>query len=103
MKQKEATKILADSTVRVSEEQVSCDLGGESAILNLSNGVYYGLDPLGARIWELIQQPRTVSEVKDAILEEYDVEPDVAERDLVALLTHLSDEGLVQVGNAQST
>ena len=102
MKQKEATKILADSTVRVSEEQVSCDLGGESAILNLSNGVYYGLDPLGARIWELIQQPRTVNEVKDAILDEYDVEPDVAERDLVALLTHLSDEGLVQVGNAQS-
>jgi len=102
MKQKEATKILPDSTVRASEEQVSCDLGGESAILNLSNGVYYGLDPLGARIWELIQQPRTVNEVKDAILDEYDVEPDVAERDLVALLTHLSDEGLVQVGNAQS-
>lgn len=102
MKQKEAAKILGDSTITVSEEQVSCDLGGESAILNLGNGVYYGLDPLGARIWELIKEPRTVSQVKDAILEEYDVAADVCERDLVALLTHLSDEGLIQVGNAQS-
>ena len=102
MKTKETLAISRESTIRVSEEQVSCDLDGESAILNLSNGIYYGLDPLGARIWELLQQPRTVGQVKDAILEEYDVGPDVCERDIIALLTHLSEEGLIHVGNAQT-
>jgi hypothetical protein len=96
------TTIGPDSTVHAAKDQVSCDLGGESAILNLSNGVYYGLDPLGARIWELIQRPRTVMQVKESILEEYEVSPDACERDLLALLTHLSNEGLIQVENAQA-
>jgi hypothetical protein len=94
--------IAGDSTITAAEEQVSCDLGGESAILNLSNGVYYGLDPLGARIWELIREPKTVNEVRDVILTEYDVEPDVCERDLLALLSQLSEEGLIQVRNGQA-
>jgi hypothetical protein len=96
------TAIGPDSTVHVAKDQVSCDLGGESAILNLSNGVYYGLDPLGARIWELVQRPRTVRQVKESILEEYEVSPDVCERDLLTLLTHLSKEGLIEVENAQA-
>ncbi len=94
--------IAGDSTVAAAEDQVSCDLDGESAILNLSNGVYYGLDALGARIWELIQEPRTVNEVRDAIVSEYEVEPDRCERDLVELLGQLNDNGLIQVRNAQT-
>jgi len=47
-----------ESRLVVSKDQVSCDLAGEAAILNLKNGVYYGLDPVGARIWNLIQEPR---------------------------------------------
>ena len=54
------TKIALDNTVVVSKEQASADLGDEAAIPNLKDGVYYGLDPVGARIWKLIQTPRTV-------------------------------------------
>lgn len=94
--------IVGDSTIAAAEDQVSCDLGGESAILNLSNGVYYGLDALGARIWELIREPKTVNEVRDVILSEYEVEPDRCERDLVELLGQLNDQGLIQVRNGQA-
>lgn len=94
--------IVGDSTIAAAEDQVSCDLEGESAILSLSNGVYYGLDPLGARIWELIQEPRTVNEVRDVILSEYEVERDRCERDLLELLRQLNDQGLIQVRNAQA-
>ena len=41
-----------------TKDQVSCDLAGEAAILNIKSGVYYGLDPVGARIWNLMQEPR---------------------------------------------
>jgi len=80
-----------------AKEQVSCDLAGEAAMLNLKNGVYYGLDPVGARIWNLIQQPRTVSEVLQILLEEYEVDAERCERDLLELLQNLAAEGLVEV------
>src|SRR5580765_1481633 len=85
------------TTVVVSKDQVSCDLAGEAAILGLKNGVYYGLDPVGARIWNLIQTPVRVSAVRDAIVQEYDVEAERCERDLLDLLQKLAEQGLLEV------
>ncbi len=85
--------------VVATKEQVSCDLGGESAILNLKNGVYYSLDPVGARVWNLLQEPRSVQEVCETLLGEYDVEPQRCESDLHALLEKLLGEGLIEVRN----
>jgi hypothetical protein len=88
------------SVVVATSDQVSCPLGEESAILNLKNTVYYGLDPVGARIWNLLQQPRTVGELRDALLAEYEVDPDRCEHDLVGLLEEMLNEGLIQVRSA---
>jgi Coenzyme PQQ synthesis protein D (PqqD) len=89
--------IAAEAIVVAAKNQVSCDLGGESAILNLKNGVYYSLDPVGARIWKLVQQPCSVKDVRAALLEEYEVEPERCESDLQALLARLLGEGLIEV------
>ncbi len=86
-----------DMTVVAAKGQVSSDLGGEVAILDLERGTYYGLDEVGARIWEIVQEPAAVSEVQATVIEEYDVEPARAERDVLALLQRLVDEGLVEV------
>ena len=48
-------KINDHSVVVVTKDQVSADLSGEAAILNLKSGIYYGLDNVGARIWTLVQ------------------------------------------------
>jgi hypothetical protein len=88
------------SKVVAVTEQVSCEIDGAAVILGLPRGIYYSLDPVGSRIWSLIQQPRTVSEVRDAILAEYDVEAEQCERDLLALLRKLEAEGLIQVTEA---
>ena len=85
------------STVVAVSHQVSSDLGGEVAILDLSGGMYYGLDEVGARIWELVQEPRVVEDVQGVILEEYDVEPEIAKRDVLTLLQALVDRELVEV------
>ncbi len=91
------------SIVVASKDQVSCDLAGEAAILNIKKGVYYGLDPVGAQIWRLIQQPRSVNEVREAIVSEYDVEPERCESDLLALLARLLAEGLIEVKEGAPT
>jgi hypothetical protein len=92
-----STSISDRSVVVVAKDQVSCDLAGEAAILNVKSGVYYGLDPVGARIWNLMQEPRPVAEIKSAITDEYDVEPERCARDLVDLLEKLLAEGLIEV------
>lgn len=85
------------STIVAAKEQVSCDLSGQAAILNLSSGVYYGLDGVGARVWALIQEPRSVQRLRELVTEEYDVEPEQCERDLLSLLARLLSAGLIEV------
>jgi hypothetical protein len=94
--------ITEHSVVVAAKDQVSCDLAGEAAILNIKNGVYYGLDPVGARIWNLMQEPRAVAEIQDVITSEYDVEPERCARDLVGLLEKLLAEGLIEVKDSSA-
>jgi hypothetical protein len=97
--QKLEQEILESSVVAASTEQISSDLGGEAVILNLKSGVYHGLNEVGASVWNLIQQPKTVSEIKQALLEEYEVEAEQCQNDLVAVLEELFAAGLIVINN----
>jgi Coenzyme PQQ synthesis protein D (PqqD) len=87
----------ASSTVVAISDQVSSDLVGEAVILSLRSGIYYGLNEVGASIWNLIQQPKTIKEIHEALLQEYDVEASQCEQDILTLLTELSEVGLIEV------
>jgi hypothetical protein len=88
------------SVVVASAEQVSCPLGDESAILNLRNSKYYGVNPMGARIWTLLKEPRSVLQLRDTLLCEYEVDEKLCERDLLILLEKMKSEGLIEVRGA---
>jgi hypothetical protein len=85
------------STVTAAAEHTSCRLGDEVVILNLRAGVYYGLNPLAAQIWDLIRRPRRVDEIRDVLLEEYDVDAEGCERDVLALLREMATHDLITV------
>ena len=87
------------STIVARRDHVSCNLASEAVILDVNAGVYYGLNTLGARIWDLIQQPRTLHEVRETILQEFDVDPERCQRDLVVLLSDLASRKLIEIGN----
>jgi hypothetical protein len=89
--------LCVQSVVVAASEQISCPLGEESAILNLKNSVYYGLDPVGAQVWRLLREPKSVAELRDALLDEYDVEAARCEQDLLELLEKMRGEGLIEV------
>ena len=91
------TALSLSSVVVATKEQVSCVLGDESAILNMKNSVYYGLNPVGTRIWSLLRQPRSVRELCDAVVREYDVQQERCERDVLDLLEEMKSEGLVEL------
>jgi hypothetical protein len=89
--------ISAESFVVAARDQVWCDLKGEAAILNLSSGIYYGLDEVGATVWGLLSEPRQVAELRDLLVEQFEVDADQCSRDLMALLHDLSRNGLIEV------
>lgn len=92
--------ISLETVVVASKDNVSCSLGEEAAILQMRSGVYFGLDPVGARIWNLLEQPRSVEELLAKLITEYDVEPKRCEGDLLALLEKLRAEGLIEAHDA---
>jgi len=89
--------LFRDAIVKAAKEQVSCDLAGEAVILNLKSGQYFGLNEVGTRIWNLIQEPKTVGAVFDALLKEYAVTLDQLERDLSAVLEEMTKNDLIEV------
>ncbi|MDJ0736675.1 MAG: lasso peptide biosynthesis PqqD family chaperone [Nostocaceae cyanobacterium] len=88
------------SIVVASKEQVSSNLSGDAIILDMKSGTYYGLDEVGASIWSLIQRPKTVEEIKNAMLAEYEVEPEECEQGILSLLEDLATQGLIDVISA---
>jgi hypothetical protein len=66
-------------------------------ILGLRDGVYFELNEVGARIWQLLQQPRSLQSVLDTLLDEYDVAPAKCEADLLSLVENMLRRGLVEI------
>ncbi|MBZ5628073.1 MAG: PqqD family peptide modification chaperone [Acidobacteriia bacterium] len=89
--------ISRNSIVVATDSQVSCVLDAETVILHFNKGVYFGLDEVGTSIWQKLQQPQVVGRIRDAILQEYDVDEEQCEQDVLRLLNQLHDEGLIEV------
>ncbi len=95
--------IRTSSLVVAAPDQVSSDLASEIVILSLQTSRYFGLDRVGARIWDLLKTPARVADIRDAIVGEYEVEPERCERDVLALLQRLADQGLIQIADGTAS
>ena len=91
-----------DTAVAANPDALSSSVGIETVILHFTAGTYYGLDEVGSRIWELVQTPRQVREIRDTLLDEYDVEPERCEQTLFAFLGSLAEHGLISVDGEAS-
>jgi hypothetical protein len=71
-------------------------VGSEMVLLDYDRGIYYGLNPVGARVWQLLAGGEAVERILDLLTDEYDVAREVLESDLAALLRDLEEKELVQ-------
>jgi hypothetical protein len=87
---------------RRSPHVVYQTLAGEegAVLLNLDTGVYFGLNPVGARVWELLETPRSQAELQATIAEEFEVNLDVALADVREFLASLEERDLLGAGGA---
>lgn len=89
----------SDATpIRLLPDVVSRVVSGEVLIVDLKSGHYFGLDPVGTRIWELIPERGTFGGILESMLAEFDVEPGRLREDLERILGELVEKGLVGTG-----
>lgn len=82
-----------------ASDVVSCDLEGVVALLHLHRGAYYGLDEVGTRVWQLLEQPQRVASVREILVGEFEVDAQQCERDLLIFLQQMAEAGLIGVHN----
>ncbi len=81
--------------VSIPAQVMARTVGEETVILDLASGTYFGLDPVGARIWGLMGEGRTLAQVCGQMLEEYEVSREELERDTLKLAQELAAQGLI--------
>jgi hypothetical protein len=79
---------------------IETEVDGELVALHIDNGTCYGFNGTATRIWAMIEQPRRLSELKDELTREFDVDPELCERQLGELLRDLEADGLVELAQA---
>jgi hypothetical protein len=86
---------MSDPIISASPNHVSGDLNGETILLSSTTNMYYGLDPVGSRVWALIQEPKRISAICQQLASEFDVDPAVCERDIQELVRKMADADLI--------
>lgn len=90
--------IISDnSTIVANRDLLCCDLPDGAVILDLKSGVYYGLDAVGTYVWTLIQQPKVLSDIVAAVVDEYLVERERCVQDLQRLFGEMAQLNLIEV------
>lgn len=91
-----------DLTSRIarSPDVLVQELDGEAVLLNLESERYFGLDPVGTRVWALLEERTSLDAVHETLLAEFEVEPERLRADLLQLVGELAGAGLVTVDQA---
>ena len=85
-----------DDRFSTSDDVVSRDVSGEMVLLNLDSGTYFGLNEVGARIWQMLESgPVSISALRDQLLDEYEVDQAEVESSVIEIMQKLVDNQLV--------
>jgi Coenzyme PQQ synthesis protein D (PqqD) len=89
--------ISLESIVGQVEGNIVSDMGGEMVMLSISNGKYYNLGEIGGGIWDAIEQPLSFGELIDNLLNEYQVERETCEQQVLTFLEMLLKEDIIMI------
>lgn len=95
------TRLSPDDRVCPTDQVVVRELSGESVILDLKSGVYFGLNEVGTRAWGLLATGRSLRDVNAVLTSEYDAASADIERELLRFAGELCDHGLCRVNGAR--
>ena len=92
---------ISDSILKRNAEIISAPVGSEELVmLSVDAGRYYSVNAVGRRIWELLEQPRSIADLRGAICAEFEVEEAACEPDIFKFVGEMIDNGMVHVAEA---
>lgn len=84
-----------NSSFKIPPTVVARMVGAETVILDLESGTYFGLDEVGTRVWQLLQQGKTITETCEALSKEYDIDRATLVSDAHDLASELLEKKLI--------
>ena len=88
-------KITPSTIIQRDSKLITSRMDGETVMMSINNGEYYGLDPIGSRIWELIENPISVESLIAKLRCEYDIEIAQCEHDTTIFLQQMANKNLL--------
>ncbi len=92
-------KITTESIVSANPKNLSTSIGADQVILDTSNNLYFGLEDVASRIWELLSGKHQVSDIVELIEEEYEVDNSRCREDVLSFLEDLHLKGLIEIAD----
>lgn len=93
----EIVEITLESVISQSKDQVSTELDGETVLMSIKQGHYYGMDKILSRRWAMIEGPQKVSDLCGELMKEYEVTREECEKDVLNALNELANENLLNI------
>lgn len=88
------------SIVAQNKEILSTSLDEETILLSIVTNKYYGMDTTAHRIWDLLAEPRTVGEIVNLLIDEFEVDFTTCEKDVLSFLNDLKNEKILVIVNS---
>jgi hypothetical protein len=85
------------ATLRIPAHVLFTTVAQEAVLLNTVTNKYYSLNEVGARVWNLLAEGKILKEAHTALLEEFEVDSPQLEQDILELVQHLRENGLIDV------
>lgn len=89
--------LTAETTIQRNPELISADLEGETVMMSIENGSYFGMNTVASYIWEQIEEPANISTILQAICTKYNVDEKTAMEDLETFVQELINDQIVSI------
>jgi hypothetical protein len=90
-------EITMDSKIVGNAKIVFNEMDGETIMMSIENGEYYGMNSMGTRIWRLLSTPKRVSDICDTLLPDFDVTQEQCSKDVLLCLNKMAEKGVVKI------
>lgn len=87
--------ILKNTFFRRNPDLLFSDMDGETVMMSIQNGEYYGLDEVGSRIWQLLEKPESAETLTEKLIEDYEVTRENCLSDVMEFLNMLAEKHLI--------
>jgi hypothetical protein len=87
--------IEADSQFVRNPDLIATDMDGDTVMMSIERGEYYGVSGVGTRIWELLETPKTVAQIIASLCAEFEVDEATCQADVERFIQDLVDNGMI--------